>query len=66
MALNAMSKPLEAKRLLKQEGNGPIDEHATIIPILTLDLKSAAPINYPGIYVHIAILEASETTMASK
>ena len=46
----------------EQEGNGPIDERAAIVsrPILISNL------NYPGVYVYVAILVTSEAMLASR
>ena len=42
---------------MKLEGNGPIDERATVaeVSIANLDfIFEISSLNYPGIYVHVA------------
>ena len=51
------------------EGNGLTDELAAMIVVLeaNFDLKfEISNLNYPGLYVYIAILEAAEAMVASK
>ena len=43
--------------MLKLEGNGPIDERATVVEVSEPNLKlifEISNLNYPGIYVHVA------------
>ena len=55
--------------LTKLEGNGPKDERAAIIVLweANFDLGfEISNLNYPGLYVYIAVLEAAEAMVASK
>ena len=42
--------------MMKLEGNGPIDERATVVEVSVTNLNfifEISNLNYPGIYVHI-------------
>ena len=54
---------------MELEGNGPTDERAAmmVVSVANFDLKfDISNLNYPGLYVYIAILVASEAKAASK
>ena len=53
----------------KLEGNGPIDKRAAMMVVseANFDLRfEFSNLNYPGLYVYIAVLEAAEAMVASK
>ena len=70
MILNGMVGLMNGKKIvLKLEGNGPTDERAAMIVVLeaNFDLKfEISNLNYPSLYVYIALLVASEVMVASK
>ena len=67
--MDPKSQLFPAIRQLKLECNGPTDERAAIIVVseANFDLKfETSNLNYPSLYVYIAILVASEAMATSK
>ena len=67
--LESHVKALDATVASKLEGNGPTDERAAMIVVsdAIFDLRfEIGNLNYPGRYMYIAILVASEAMAASK